>query len=295
MKLPIIPFTGAVAEAAGTIYEKIILRRKKVDYKDYNVFSFFSITIITTIAILILGKFIPSIFGFSISPEAFEWKNLGLMALVIIFSIAANLTLFYATKWEKLTTLEPIRLLQPLFTILLAFIFFASERQAGLNILGAAIIASLALVFSHIRKHHIQMNKYAICALLASLFFSLELILSKYILNLYSPLTFYLIRCFFIFLITFTIFRPNFKSENKKVWKTIILTGAIWVIYRLCLYSGYIHSGVIVTTLMLSLVTPIFIYLFSYVFLKERPSWRNILSATIILICVAYAIITNGF
>jgi drug/metabolite transporter (DMT)-like permease len=290
-----IPFTGAVAEAAGTIYEKIILRKKKVDYRVYNVFSFFSITIIVVFAILLLGKFFPSIFGFKILQEAFQLKNIFIMSIVIIFSIAANLTLFYATKWEKITNLEPVRLLQPLFTIIFAFILFSSERQTGINIIFVSLVASLALVFSHIKKRHIQINKYAICALLASLFFAVELVISKKILLFYSPISFYLVRCFFIFLITFLIFKPDFRSENRKIWLSIVLTGTIWVLYRIALYSGYIHSGVIITTLMLSLVTPVFIYLFSYVILKEKPTWRNIISAIIILACVAYAIISNGF
>jgi drug/metabolite transporter (DMT)-like permease len=290
----LIPFTGAIAEAAGTIYEKTILRKKKVDYRDYNVFSFLSITILTIVAIFFLGKILPEFFAFKVSLEALELKNILLMVGVIIFSILANLTLFYATKWEKITEIEPIRLLQPLFTIVLAFLIFPSERQTGNNILIASLVASLALIFAHIRKHHLKINKYAIAALLASLFFAIELIISKAILIFYTPITFYLIRCFFIFLITLIIFRPNFKSENKKVWKSIIITGGIWVLYRILLYSGYVHAGVIVTTLLLSLVTPIFIYIFSYIYLKERPSKRNILAAIIILACVTYAIITNG-
>jgi uncharacterized membrane protein len=289
MKIPFIPFLGAIAEAAGTVYEKIILRKKKVDYTAYNVFSFLSITIITILVILILGTFLPSILSFKISPEALQLKNILLMLGVIVFSLAANLTLFYATKWEKITTIMPIKLLQPLFTILLAFIFFASEREAGMKILIASLIASLTLVFSHIKKHHFELNKYSISALLASLFFAIELVISKQILSLYSPITFYLVRCFFIFIISWIIFRPNFKSENKNVWKGIIITGAIWVLYRILLYYGFIHSGVIVTTLLLSLVTPIFIYIFSYFILHEKPSWRNIISAVIILACVIYA------
>jgi len=295
MKLPIIPFSGAVLEAAGTIYEKTILRKKKVDYRSYNVFSFFSISLTVIILIILLGKIFPAVLGFHIAPEAFQAKNIIFLALVIIFSIAANLTLFYATKWEKITNIEPVRLLQPLFTILLAFVLFFSERHIGMNVIIAALIASLTLVISHIRRHHISMNKYSICALLASLFFAIELVISNEILKFYSPLTFYLIRCFFIFLVTFIIFKPDFKSENKSVWKSIIITGFIWVLYRLALYTGYINSGVIMTTLMLSLVTPIFIYLFSYIYLKERPSWRNIISAIVILACVAYAMISRGF
>ena len=126
MKIALIPFTGAISEATGTILEKRILRKKKVDHRDYNVFGFFAILIVMVIAILVLQQFFPQLFSLKIQKEALELKNLIIMAFVIIFSILANLFIFYAMKWEKITELEPIRLMQPLFVILLAFFMYSS-------------------------------------------------------------------------------------------------------------------------------------------------------------------------
>jgi len=145
--------------------EKIILKKKYLNYKNYTVFGFLAIVI----------AMLPLIFFFwKISPEAYLLKNLFVFFLIIFFSILANLFTFVALKRENLTILEPIRLMQPLFTILLAFImsFFFQiyylERNYSILILG--IVASTTLVLSHVQKHHLIFDKYITSALLGSLF-----------------------------------------------------------------------------------------------------------------------------
>ena len=150
-----------------------------------------------------------------------------------------------------------------------------------------ALIAGAALIFPHIQKHHLKFNKYIVAATLGSFFFALELIITRLILDFYSPITFYFLRCSSIFLISLIVFRPKLLSIDKKASWMIFGTGFLWVIYRVIVYYGYIHLGVIFTTLMIML-SPIFIYAFAYIFLKERPSWKNLVSAGIIVACVLY-------
>ena len=57
-----------------------------------------------------------------------------------------------------------------------------------------ALIAAAALIFSHIKKHHLKFGKYFIFALIGSFFFASELVLSRLILDYYSPMTFYFAR-----------------------------------------------------------------------------------------------------
>jgi drug/metabolite transporter (DMT)-like permease len=115
--------------------------------------------------------------------------------------------------------------------------------------------------------------------------------MSKLILDLYSPVTFYFLRCFAVLLISFIIFRPKLSNiENKLKWH-MLLVGAIWVVYRVVTYYGYIKIGIISTTLILML-SPIFVYSFASIFLKEKINVRNIISSAIILVCVLYASFT---
>lgn len=284
---------GALLEATGTIIEKIVLRKHKIDSKSYTAFEFLAIVIAAIPIFLILSSFFPNIFSFTISSEAFQIKNIIILSIIIIFSLFANLLIFYSMKWEKITELEPIRLSQPLFVILLAFILYASERQTPSNILIAAVIASLALIFSHIKSHHLAFNKYALAAIFGSLFFAVDLALSKFLLPFYSPLSLYFIRSIIILAICMLVFKPKFSNANPKTWKFISATGIIWVIYRGILYYSYTAKGVIFTTLLF-LLTPIFIYIFSYIYLKEKPTWRNIIASIIILLCVLYATFINS-
>jgi len=292
MKLFAIPFFGAFLEAAGTVLEKKILRGK-IDFKSYNVFGFLAIILLILPSIFILGYFFPTLFSLRIHSSALEIKNILIMSTIILLSILANLFVFYAMKWEKITEIEPIRLFQPLFVIIFAFILYSSERQTATPIIIAAIIASLALILSHIRKHHLKISKYSLAAFLGSVFFAAELALSKEILNYYSPMAFYLIRCFFIFIITLLIFRPKLDSIPGKKWPYVFLVAFIWILYRILLYFSYETKGIIITTLLF-ILAPVFIYLLSYFYLKEKPNWRNILAAIVILLCVAYTMVMTS-
>ena len=273
---------GAQTETAGTILEKRVL--KKIKFQSYQTFGFLAIT-------LVILPFL--FFGFwQVSPEAWQFNNLIILGFVIIISTIANYLTFVGLNRENLTEFEPLRLFQPLFVILLAFLFYVSERTTSLNILIPALIASSALIFSHINKHHLKFNKYALATLFGSLFFAIELVASKSILPYYDPLSFYLVRCFFVFLFSWMLFRSKLSS-TKGLKMQIILIAAIWVAYRFLLYTGYGLYNIIFTTLMF-ILAPVLIYLSAIIFLKERPAWKNTVAAIVILICVGYAIFTSS-
>jgi len=285
MVIPLIPFTaaGAISEATATIVEKKILKKRKINFKDYQVYSFLTIS-------LLMIPFL--LFFWHSTVEATSIKNIIILLLVIFSALIANLFAFYSMKWEKMTELEPLRLFQPLFVIILAFIFYSSERQISNNIILAAVVASLALIISHIRKHHLKFNKYRIAALLGSLFFAIELVISKHLLSYYNGITFYFIRCSLIFLISLIIFKSKPSSIDKKSWFGLTLASGIWVFCRILIYYGYMHFSVIFTTLIFILSSAL-IYLFAIIFLKEKIIWRNLVASLIILACVGYAVHTG--
>ena len=239
--------------------------------------------------VLIMAPFI--YFFWKFDTQALQLKNILIFGSVILFSIAANLFTFYSMKWEKVSNLEPAKILEPLFVILLAIVFsffFENLFERNLKVLIPAIIAAAALIFSHVEKRHLNFNKYFIAAMLGSFFFALELIITRLILDFYSPMSFYFLRCSAIFLISLAIFRPSLKKMDKKVKLYIFLTGVAWVIYRVMVYYGYLNIGVIFTTLIIML-GPIFIYAFAHIFLKEKIKLKNIITAGIIIACILYA------
>lgn len=280
----LLPVAGAFSYAVSTILEKIVLRKRKIDIKFYQTAVFFSV------ALLML----PFIYFFwHLDSQALQLKNVLIFSAVIVLATIANLLIFYSIKREKITNLEPANLLEPIFVILLAILFsffFTGLYDRNPKIIVAAIVASLALLFSHIEKDHLTFNKYFIAAIFGSLFFALELVVSQLILQFYSPFTFYFLRCSFILILSLILFRPKFEKLKLNVGLEIFATGLLWVGYRVLTYYGYIYIGVIFTTLLLML-GPLFIYVLAYFILKERISLRNFIAAIVILASIVYTLI----
>src|SRR3989339_36494 len=280
-----LPFLGAISLASGTILEKIVVKHKNIDIKFYQ----------TAIFLVIMLVMLPFIyFYWKFDPQALQPLNIIIFSLVIIFSLLANWFVFYSVKGENVSNLEPAKMIEPLFVVLLAILFSffidSGMYEKNLKVVIPAIIAGLALILSHVKRHHLKFNKYFLSAILGSFFFALELVISRLILDYYSSLTFYFLRCAFIFLFSLIIFRPKMIKMDKTLTSYIFITGIFWVLYRVIIYYGYVNLGIIFTTLII-MVSPIFIYLFAHIFLKENLSWRNIIASIIIIGCVLYATI----
>lgn len=273
-----LPLIGSLFEAIGTILEKKVLRKYDMNYKNYTTYEFFAL-------VLVMLPF--SFFFLKVDKGFFSLENVFIFFLVISFSVLANLLIFYSLKREKVTEFEPLWLMQSIFVVLLAFIIFPSERN--ITIFFLALVASLSLVFAHIEKTHLNFNKYNLAALAGSLFFAIELVLSRIILDFFNSFSFYFIRCFFILLICLFIFRPTGKELNFKYSLLIFLIGVVWVIFRIIMYYGYKVLGVIFTTLIF-IMAPVFVFLFAVIFFKEKPSWKQIFSTIVIVICIVISI-----
>lgn len=276
------PIIAAVALAGGTILEKSILKRKNLNIQKYQTLGFLTISIIM----------LPLLYFFwKVDSQALELKNILIFMGVVVSSIVANLFAFYSLKGDKVSNLGPARMLEPLFTILLAVVFsffFQGAYESNYKILIASLIAGLTLIFTHTKKEQINFNKYFIAAIMGSLFFALEIIISNLILEYYSPVTFYFLRCLGIFLFSLVIFRPNFSGVDSKLKVDLVMIGIIWVLYRVVAYYGYMQIGVVSTTLILMLGT-VLTYLFAKLFLKEKIDKRKIIASIIILACILFA------
>jgi len=280
-----IPILGALALGTGTILDKFNLRNKKINIKLYQVASFLALVLIM----------LPLIYFFwKLDSGAFELKNILIFVGIILSATIANLFIYYSERGAKITSIEPAIIVETFFVILLTIffgLFIKGFAETSSKIIIPTLIALAALIFPYITKEHLKLNKYFIAAILGSFFFALELVLSKLILDFYSPITFYFFRCLFIFIISWIIFMPNFKKLNVKNWILIFITGAFYVGYRIATYYGYLHYGIILTTLIM-MIAPVVIYILASRFLKEKLNWKNVVSSAIILGCVVYVLIS---
>ena len=278
-----LPVLGAVALATGTILERLVLMRRRVSVTLYQTSVFFAIVL----------SLLPLLYFFwRLDSQALLPVNVFIFALVILFSMFANLLTFYAVKGEILNNIEPARVLESLFVIFLAIIFsffFGEELyERNARVVVPALIAGFALILSHIRRNELVFNKYFAAAIFGSFFFATELIITRLILDFYTPISFYFFRSSAIFLISFLIFRPNFSRLTKKLRWEILITGAVWMAFRVLVYYGYLQVGIVFTTLLIML-GPVFVYIFAHVFLKEKMSWKNFAAAVIIVGAILYA------
>ena len=279
-----LPIIGAIALASITILERIVLRKRKISTR-----FFLSAAFLTSVIVML-----PLLYFFwDVSPEALQLKNILIFLVIITLSIFANLSVFYAFKWEKVSKLEPALIMEPLFVVLLAFVFsffFAGLYERDPQIIIPAIIAGGALIYSNIKKHHISINKYFLAAILGSFLYASELIVTRLILDYYTPISFYFVRCSAIFLLSLLIFKPHMTKLSSRVKWEIFIIGVLWVVFRVIVYYGYLALGVVFTTLLIML-GPVFVYLFARVFLKEKLELRNIIAAIIIVACVLYVVL----
>ena len=276
-----IPLLGALALGAGTILERTLLKKKKIGVKLYQTASFLSIVLLMLPLLYFFWKF---------DSQALDLKNILIFLGVIIVAVLANLCSLFSLSGEKVSITEPARILEPLFVILLSMIFglfIVGFHETDTRIIIPALIAGVSIVFPHLKKEHLKFNKYIIAAILGSFFFALELVLSKIILDFYSPITFYFLRCLFVFVISLILFRPKLTSLNGKNSLNILLIAGVWIVYRVAIYFGYLNYGIIFTTLI-TMLSPLVIYLLASRFLKEKLNWKNIVSSIIIVLCVLY-------
>jgi len=273
----IIPLSVAVLAAITLILQKFILSYQKVNYKDFNIFVF-------AFLFLISAVFFPK-FGW-IKPDALSFYYISIAVLMIIFASLWNILLSQALQKEKVIEFELIQMLQPLATILLASLIFASERSV--YILPAAIIASLALIVAHLKKNHLYFDKYSKYLLWAVLIMSVETIFNKILLAVYSPVALYTLRTFWVTILMWLILRPNFRTVNLKNGLTMIATAGLAVFQMVLFYSAIQSEGLIFTTLIL-ILSPILVYIFSIFVYKEKLIFRTALAFTIIIFCIVFA------
>jgi len=287
------PLLAALYSAAGVILNKIALSYQNVGHRQFLVFLFFALFVLSAILYPFLGE---------IDPRAFTPEYLFLLFLIIIIASIYNVLFYHALEKEKIIEWQLIIMLTPLTTILIASIFLRAERNLGVFLAG--IVASTVLFASHLNRHHLSFDVFQKGLLLYLILYPLEAILIKELLCLYSPLALYMIRTLGVFIVLFLwyfLLAPYIKGEPKltfanwraKNYKLCLLIALLAVLQMIFTYYGYIHFGVVFTTIVLT-VGPILTYIADVIILKERFKKRMVLATAVILACVAYANIIVG-
>ena len=270
-------FLAALSQAGGILVDKIILTRRQVEIHVFTPILFLFLFLLTSLLFPFLGK---------VSSELFSPYYLIIFLGMLLTAIIWNFFYYRGVRSEKIHEFELIIMAQPLLTILLATIFLKGERNIHIEI--AAFIAAIALIIAHIRKKHLELSKASIGLIIAIIFMSIELILIKLLLNVFSPVALYSIRTGIIFIFFYFYFKPQmFRASNINVL-LILLTSFLGVVQMVSKFYGFEQFGVIYTSLIL-ILSPLLVYIISTIFMHEHLKARTVISALVILGCIVYA------
>jgi drug/metabolite transporter (DMT)-like permease len=139
--------------------------------------------------------------------------------------------------------------------------------------------------------------KERIFLILANLFWAGNYVFGKYVVTEMSPLWITFTRWFlslaFLIPISYFIERPNYRVVLKSSWLPLSCMGLLGVIgYNLLLYGALEYTSPMNTSLVNAL-NPAMMVVFSFLILKERMTWVNVVGFALSLIGVLF-ILTKG-
>ncbi|WP_199425866.1 DMT family transporter [Thermaerobacillus caldiproteolyticus] len=133
--------------------------------------------------------------------------------------------------------------------------------------------------------------------ILANLFWAGNYVFGKYVVSEMSPLWITFTRWFlslaFLIPISYFVERPNYRKVLKNSWLSLSCMGLLGVIgYNLLLYGALEYTSPMNASLVNAL-NPAMMVFFSFLILKERMSWTNVVGFALSLIGVLF-ILTKG-
>lgn len=221
-----------------------------------------------------------------VSSSFWQTKYIFGYLLMLLTAIVWNIFYYLGAQKEKVQEFELIMMFQPLLTIFLAALLI--ERGINTNIFIASVIAGLALIVAHLRKMHFEFDQYSLGLILAVVFMSVEIILQKILLAVFSPVALYFTRTLVLFLFFYFYYKPRVEQVGPTNAILILTSSALGVAQMVTKFYGFESYGVIYTSLVL-ILAPVLVYFLSSLMLHERIKFRTVACGLVILGCIVYA------
>lgn len=271
------PFIAAISQVGGIIVDKIALTRWQISTRVFVPVLFLFLFLLTGLLFPFLGE---------ISNRVFEIHYLLIFLAMLLTAVIWNIFYYQGVQAEKVHEFELIVMFQPLLTIFLATVFLQGEKNFQIEI--AAIVAAVFLIIAHIKKVHLEITPGGYKLILAIVFMSVELILIKILLEVFSPVALYFTRTGIIFVFFFLFYHPQTRKVANQNTALILTSAGLGVVQMVTKFYGFEKYGVVYTSLIL-ILSPILVYIISTIFLHEKLKLRIVISAIVILSCIVYA------
>lgn len=274
------PIAAAVLQAGSFTLDKVILSLKGITYKQYTGISFPLIFLIT------LGIFIifqPPLFETELFAGNLKWLILISVAIITI----SNLFYYRALDNDRLGEIQTLDIFHNLPAILFSSLLFADERNPAVVL--PALVASLAIIWSHWNHHHFEMRKFTRIYLVWSLFIApFGAPITKTLLTVWHPISLGIIRDGATALILGPLFIKYSKKTHLKALLLLAATNLLTTIAWILLFFSYQRSGIVYTILIFSL-QPLLVYFASLIFLKEKFHKKKFIAFLVALASIAAA------
>lgn len=268
-------FLGAVANILARTLLKNIKSREMV-----------GINFLTMGAVLLL-----------ISPLFYKFEastlTVALIVLIALIDTVANYFFFKTFEKTEASTATPMLSLASVIPLYLfpAFTLFLG-RFAG-DVVGfktyflATLIMILVVIFSIDFKNLGRFKTNTLMpALIASFLFGVSAIPSKILLDQLQAInapTLYMFRAGFIAFFSLLLFGFPIIKISLKQYRIIFVRSLFVIVQWVLIYYAF-TKGSAGVTLTLSNITPIFVFILSAIFLRERPTFKKVLAASLVLV-----------
>lgn len=211
--------------------------------------------------------------------------SLGLVLLIGVIDTLANYFYFKTFEQTEASVASPMLALAPAFTFLFSWIFLADHVSMRTGILALLIIFLIVVFSTDFSKFKQFRSATLIPALIASLLFGLSAIPSKYLLTNLGTInapTLYMYRAGLIAVFSLVFLNFPLRKITNTQYRLIFVRGlfviAQWLLLYFALTVG--NAGVTVT---LANLTPIFVFFFAILFLREKITMKKVLASILIL------------
>lgn len=263
---------SAIFAAIANILARVLLKNLKS--KDILGINFLTMGATLVLLSPLFYKFEPSL------------KSIGLLVLIGMIDTLANYFYFKTFEQTEASVATPLLSLAPVFTFFYGWLLIGDVVSIKTYLIAFAI-TTLVVYFSVDFKNFKHFKAVTLVpALLASALFGASAIPSKYLLDNLDAInapTLYMYRAGLIALFALILFRFSIPQLNTKQYRFIFFRGLFVIAQWLLLYYA-LTVGSAGVTVTLGNITPIFVFILSVIWLKEKPTVKKVLTSVLILV-----------
>jgi drug/metabolite transporter (DMT)-like permease len=238
-------------------------------------------------------------FGLLLPAAPFLWSfSLTWMSFLFVMTAAtldavANYCYFKSFEDLDVVTASSILSLSPAFALVISPLFPLSTAGISfLHVIAIFIIVIGLWLLSKFQRENYQLNKYKrkgylsfLWPVASAIFFSLSLFILKGVFSSGSinPYSYYLVRAGYIAIITWVLVKPDLRWVNRH--RLAGTTGRlVLVVFQWLLLLTALESGHPVFVKALSDIAPLFVLIFAWPVLAEKPVKGQVIGAIIVIV-----------